>query len=253
MRVPLTQGAYSSRSVIAECQRVVNLYGEANPKDAASPFTYYTAPGLTTLATPPTAAPGRCLYWANNGVLFYVAGDTVYSVDANFNFTSLGNLTTAAGICSMADNGVTAVLVDGSANGYQIDLATNVMTPITEAANEPPPEFGSVYAFYGANRVDIVDGFMVFNEPNTGNFYSTYDNEIIFDSLYFASKNSYSDNLVSLIVSKRAIWLIGEKTTELWWDNGLPDFPFSIISGPFFQHGCQALYSVAGLTARFIG
>jgi hypothetical protein len=39
--------------------------------------------------------------------------------------------------------------------------------------------------------------------------------------------------------------LIGEKTTEIWFDEGLADFPFAIISGYFIQHGCSALYSIA--------
>lgn len=244
MRVPLTQGSYSARSVIAEAQRSVNLYAEKNPDDAASPFTYYPAPGLTFL-TQPLFEPGRGLYMANSGDLYYVAGDTVYYVSPSWVLTSLGTITTAVGIVSMADNGTTLILVDGSPNGYQINLTSRVMTPITEAANGPPIDSGSVYAFYGANRVDIVDGYLVFNEPNTSNFYSTYNNEVIFDALYFAAKNGYSDNLVSLIVTKREIWLIGEKTTEIWFDAGDANFPFEILPGPFIQHGCSAVYSVA--------
>jgi hypothetical protein len=102
-----------------------------------------------------------------------------------------------------------------------------------------------VFAFYGADRVDIIDGFMVLNQPGTRNFYSTYLNEVKFDSLFFAAKNGYSDNLVTIIVMKREIWLVGERTSEVWFDAGAADFPFQIMPGPFVQHGCIAKSSIA--------
>lgn len=246
-RIPLTLGAYSARSVIAEAQRCVNLYAEKNPGDAVSPYTYYPAPGLTQLVVPAGsggARPGG-LYMATSSDLYYVAGPTVYYVDPSWTLTTIGTLTTSIGAVSFADNGSTALLVDGSTNGYQIDLTTRTMTVISEAANGPPVGGGSVYAFYGGTRADVIDGFIVLNEPGTSNFYSTYTNEMVFDALYFAAKNGYSDPLVSLIVTLRQIWLIGQKTTELWFDAGDANFPFEILPGAFVQHGCVAPSSVA--------
>lgn len=65
-KVPLTEGAYTTRSVIAEAQRCVNLYGEKNPEDSSFPFTYYPTPGLRFLVSgaggsppnPPVPPPG---------------------------------------------------------------------------------------------------------------------------------------------------------------------------------------------------
>lgn len=243
-RIPLTIGAYSARSVTASCQRSVNLFAEKNPPDSPSPFTYYNAPGSRAL-TGSVAGPGRGLYAANNGGLYYVSGRRVYSVSPGWTLTQLGliaNLTTPV---SMADNGVTLVLVDGTSSGYQIDLTTNVMTPITEAENGPPPASGGVYEFYGADRVDIMDGFMIFNRPGTRQFYVTYDNVVVFDSLWLASKNGYSDKLVSVIVTRRTLALIGERTTEFFFNAGAEDFPFQLIQGAFIQYGCIAKYSIA--------
>jgi hypothetical protein len=244
MRVPLTQGAYTARSVIAEAQRCVNLYGEKNPSDAEAPLTFYNTPGLSPLGTSP-AAPGRGLYWANNGTLYYCAGSTLYSVSPSWVRTTLGTISSSSGLVSMSDNGTTMVLVDGTTRGYQVDLSTNDFSAISATDNAPPPLGGGVYAFYGATRCDIVDGYMLFNQPGTRNFYSTYNNEIVFDALYFAAKNGYSDNLVTVIVSRREIWLLGERTTEIWYDAGAADFPFQLLPGPFIQHGCAAAYSVA--------
>jgi len=244
MRVPLIQGAYTALSVIADAQRAVNLYPEKNPPDSLSPFTHYNAPGLIALGTAPNA-PARGLYRANNDSLYYVAGNTLYYVDSGWRLNILGTIGTTNGIVSMADNGTTMVLVDGSSNGYQVALANNAFSPISSTTNAPPPIGGGVYAFYGATRVDMIDGFMLFNQPGTQNYYSTYDNEIVFDATWFAAKNGFSDLLATLIVSRRQIWLIGEKTAEIWFDAGGTTFPFQIMPGPFTQHGTNAPQSVA--------
>jgi hypothetical protein len=248
MRVSIPHGSYNARGLIAAAQRVVNMYFEKNPEDSLAPYTAYNAPGLTPLVAPSTAGPARGLYWANTDTLYYVVGNTVYNVvyaasSNTWSLTTLGTITTATGIVSMIDNGSSLVLVDGSANGYEINLTTNAFSQISEANNSPPsPE---VYAFYGATRVDILDGFITLNQPGTQNLYSTYNNEVVFDSLWFAAKNGYSDNLITQIVTRREIWLLGERTTEIWFDSGSTPLPFQIMPGPFIQHGCIAPYSVA--------
>lgn len=245
MRVALTGGSYLARSIIASAVRSVNIFAERNNESAASPYTYYGCPGLTPLASPPAPAAGRGLYWANNGTLYYVAGASVFIVSSGWALTKIGTITTTVGRVSMIDNGTTLVLVDGSPRGWQIDLTTNAFSEITEAKNAPDPLSGAVYGFFGADRVDIIDGFIVLNQPGTRNFQSTYLNEVVFDALFFAAKNGYSDNLVTVLVTKREIWLVGERTSEVWFDAGAADFPFQIMPGPFAQHGCVAKASIA--------
>ena len=248
-RVPLLLGDYQARSIIADAQRCVNLYAEANPKDAPAPFTFYNAPGLSALGTSP-AKPGRGLWRANTGSLYYVAGSTIYFVRPDWTRVALGTLMSAAGMVSMTDNGTTLVIVDGTPFGYQVDLATNVMSAISSATNAPPAGSGASYAFYGADRVDALDGFMLLNRPGTRDFYATYNNEIVFDATWIAAKNGFSDNLVSVIVTRRNIVLVGEKTTEFWFDAGGAAFPFQIVPGPFSQHGAYAQQSVAQVDGK---
>lgn len=246
MRIALTQGSYTAPSIIANAQRCVNLYPERNPDDSPVPFTHYSCPGLVSLMVLGVPVPARGLYRANSGDLYYVAGNVVYYVDPSWVPTSIGTIT--PGITtpvSFADNGTAAILVDGSGSGWQIDLNSRVMTSISSTDNSPPAGSSTVYAFYGANRVDMLDGYAILNYPGTQSFYCTYNNEIVFDATYLAEKNGFSDILSTLIVNRREIWLIGQKTTEIWFDAGNPDFPFAIIPGPFVQHGTNAIYSVA--------
>ena len=114
MRIPLTSGAYSSRSIISDAQRCVNLYPELNPTDSPAPTTHYPTPGLTLVSTPPVAGESRGIYVASNGKRFEVVGSNVYFVDNTQAYTLLGTVSSIASPVSMVDNGFDVFLVDGT-------------------------------------------------------------------------------------------------------------------------------------------
>lgn len=96
----------------------------------------------------------------------YLSGDVLsLTLDAGMGFTWTANAvdtvtpSTLTTPVSMADNGLALILVDGTANGWAIDLDDHGFGPIISAA------------FYGADRVDYVDTFFVFNRPGTNQFY----------------------------------------------------------------------------------
>ena len=92
-----------------------------------------------------------------------------------------------------------------------------------------------------------MDGWLVFNKPGTQIFYTSplYWNGVkAFDATYFALKDSSTDNLVTMIESLREVWLIGERTTEVWYDAGNQFFPFSRLDGISLQLGCAAKHSI---------
>jgi len=101
-------------------------------------------------------------------------------------------------------------------------------------------------AFLGASRVAYIDGWWVFNKPGSQTFYTNYPAfGIAFSGTYFALKDAYSDNLLSVMEHKEMLWLIGDKTTEIWYDAGGANFPFSRLTGTLIQAGCMATASVA--------
>jgi len=233
MKQPLLTGAYEARSLIAGAQRCVNLYLEQNPADSEFPTTHQTTPGLVKLGTAPTLG-WRGLFTASNGELFGVAGSALYVINsANWTFEQLGLLATSAGFVSMNDNSITLVVVDGSPNGATIDLETHEFNFISDAA------------FYGSSRVDVIDDFMIFNQPTTRQFYVSGALAVTFDPLDIASKNGAPDKTVACAVVNRRIWIFGEKTTEFWYNAGAADFAFVRDPGVFIEHGCAAAASIA--------
>ena len=58
--IPLKGGAYTAQSLIANAQRSVNLYPEANPDTTSpnQPVTHYPRPGLRVLSAPAPPSGG---------------------------------------------------------------------------------------------------------------------------------------------------------------------------------------------------
>jgi len=119
---------------------------------------------------------------------------------------------------------------------------TTGQTPIAVTSLVVQPDMS---AWYGADRVDYLDTYLLFNKPNTPQFYSSDSLALTFDPLWFANKEAFSDLLRTLAVVKREIWLFGERTTEIFANVGAPDFPFQAVPSTFIDHGIVAKYSVA--------
>lgn len=235
-RIPLIGGSYLARSTIASATRCVNYYPEINPKDALAPMTFYQRPGLVPLVTGPEAAPVRALYQASNGTGYAVIGDKLYLVEQDFTLSRLGDLETSrTNPASMIDNGVTLVVVDGNPFGHSVDLATRAFSRIVDPTG----------IFQGADKVEYIDTFVLWNLPNSREFGSTLSGVITFDGTYHAGKTNYPDNLQTLVVNRHEIVLFGLLKSEVWYNAGGATFPFAELPGANIEHGIAAKYSVA--------
>ena len=235
MKIPFVGMSYQSRVKALSCQECLNFYIEPNESGQGEPAALVGTPGTRLLCTLPGSGGIRGLISTSTSQAVVVQDDTVYRLKNDWTYTTCtGTMLTSSGVVSMADDGYVCVIVDGSF-GYVLDLTTNVLTQITDEA------------FYGADKVAYLDGYFVFNKPQTQQFYITQLGTTSFDALDFASAEGAPDKLVSLIVDHRELWLFGETTTEVWANTGNADFPIERISGAFMEHGCTAKNSVAKL------
>ena len=230
-QLQLVQGAYEARSVIANAQRCINLYPEQNTKDAEVPYTHYCTPGLTLLAQG-IVAEVRQLYTASNGLLFAVIGNVIYYVPDNFVLQELGTITSQSGLVSMYDNKFTLIILDGSTQGWSIDLAS-LQFDIFNPSN-----------FLGGNQIRYIDTFLVSSSLN-GNIQASDSASTNYTALSLATMSGDADQLQILDVVHKEIWSFGYRTTEVWTNSGSFPFPFEPIPGVFLQHGCGALRSLA--------
>lgn len=106
-------------------------------------------------------------------------------------------------------------------------------------------------AFNGGSQVAIVDNFFVYANPNTTAWGASNALSASSQPLSQSFKDGSPDFLVSLVVDKREVYLLGERTYEVWVDQGSFPFPFARLPGTSAQHGCVAPYSIARLGNSF--
>ena len=234
MKTPILGGSYVARSINAADNRMVNLFPEAVPDGSGGKEAGFLlrCPGLRLLATVGDG-PIRGL-WVTNGIAYVVSGSEFYSLNTSWVATLIGSVS-GSGPVSMADNG-TQIFIACNPDSYIYNTSTAVFAQITDTD------------FPGAGSVGYLDGYFVFNEPDSQKFWVTslLDGTSV-DPLDFASAEGYPDNVIALIVDHREIFLFGTTSVEVWYDAGTPDFPLARIQGAFMEVGCEAAYSVAKL------
>jgi len=105
--------------------------------------------------------------------------------------------------------------------------------------------------FQGGGTVDITDNFFIYNKPNSQLFAATDLLSPITDPLSFSSKDGSPDDLVSVIVDRRELYLLGEMSSEVWINSGAVPFPFTRIPGTSTQQGIAAQYSMSRMGNSF--
>jgi hypothetical protein len=230
MKTPILGSTYVARSVNAADARMVNLFPEIIPEAGKEPAFLQRAPGLRLLATLGTG-PVRGL-WHLGSYGYAVSGTSFYKIDSSWNATVIGSVA-GNGPVSMADNG-TQIFIAANGPSYIYNSNTLVFQQITDVD------------FPGAVTVGYLDGYFVFNEPDSQRVWvTTLFDGLSVDPLDFASAEGSPDGLVALIVDHREAWLFGTTSIEVWYNTGNLDFPLQRIQGAFNEIGCAAPYSVA--------
>lgn len=236
--------AYAASDPDQDAQELINWFVEKSTDDKSKePGALLAAPGLLKVAQGSGECRGawslpggkQCLWVTGSVVYLMTVATNAGTSPATFTLTQVGTTNSVSGPVSIRDNGTVAVLVDGTQAGYVYNIATSAYKQIVDPG------------FYGSDRVSFIDGWFVFNRPGTQQFYTSplyWNGTTAFSASYFASKDSSTDLLVTHIESLRELWLMGERTTEVWYDAGNANFPFSRLQGVSLQIGCSAAHSL---------
>ncbi len=238
---PSNVGASST----ADPEETINLFLETvSPGNVkvANPYLRGT-PGLRPWLNLPTS-PVTALFFspATLDRAFAVAGDTFYEVLPTVPATytaytpSLEVLDYPPSICSNGTAGNQLFLVTGDL-GYIFDLNANTLTQITDPGFPERVRMG-----------EFMDGYFFALVTETRKFQiSALEDGTSWDALDVAERSEASDDISALIRNHRVICLLGRKTSEFWYDNGDPLFPFAPTSGEFMESGCVAPFSARRL------
>jgi len=182
--------------------------------------------------------PVRGLFRASDETGYCVSGNQWLKINSDFTSTLLGRINSTAGPVSMADNGSVLVLGDGTVTGYVTTLGKTDFAPINDTTG----------TFQGTTHWAYLDTYLLWAMPDSVFFGSTQSDQFVFNTSFFAGKVSYPDNLKSLYVNRRELFLFGDVKSEIWYNAGgtaQTPFAFSQLPGAYVENGIAAPYSVA--------
>jgi hypothetical protein len=254
----------------------------ATPATQTSPPTF-SASAVGTLLT--NSGP---VVMRDNGVIQNGLGGFVLIVDGTFGYYYLiagapqvasftGSLTSGSAIITLPGNLPNGLIIANTPTltdiGGVIPIGTTIVSvdtigltitmsalasgnSFTDTISLNIPVFGRITdaGFLGAQRVAFIEGWLILNRPNTRTFYTTGPSpySMLFPGLFFALKDSSTDNLVTLYENNRELWLIGERTSEVWFNAGGTNFAFQRLPGVGPQIGCAAVYSISRGGAQLV-
>ncbi len=254
--LPIANGFYVSDALIISAQQCINFYPNIVQAPALAQETLFGTAGLNQLATTgPIAQQNRGMLTMDN-IPFVVNGDTLYRINRDtlnpdtFSTTSLGTIT-GTGRVSMATNGTQLVILVPGGLGSVWNEGTTTFTPDINGVD-------SDFTANGAPQfVAYVDGFFLFTTDEKTFIGSAINNALSYNSLDVATAESDPDDIVSLVVYKNQVLILGTITIEGFENIGEAaggDFPF-VRTGLFKDTGLLSPFSIIkGDDAfRFVG
>lgn len=201
-------------------------------------------PGLSPFATIVGADGVVRGLFQQDGRCFTVIGTGFYEIFEDGTYTKYGTVVDNGTMASFASNGTAGdqVMVVTGYNGYIFTLSTNAFAIIADADFISNP-----------GMVDFMDGYFIVSQIGSRTFQiSALEDGTTWDALDVAERSEGSDDIISLIRSHRDIWILGSKTSEVWYDNGDALFPFAPIQGAFIEHGSAGPFTVTRVNETLV-
>jgi hypothetical protein len=220
--------------------RLVNAFAELSEGDKADTFAVMAIPGLNAFSDIGTQ-PVRGM-WRMAGVLYVVAGSTLYSVASDGTETALGTITGTLP-CRMADNG-SELAIHGGVNGDTGYVYSGGVL------------YSSVPNLPQVTDVCFIDGYFVWPIFNSDQFIiSGLNDGLSYDPLDVGSVEGSPDAIVGVVNDHRELHFYSTDTVEIYYNSGAADFPFERQGNAFIERGCADKNSIVKIdnSTHFVG
>ena len=234
MRAPFEYAGGStthSQNVTIDDQYTQNYYPEIEGPGATAQISLRPTPGLLRLFDA-GVGPARSDGIEFMGKLYYVSGNKLIECATDLaSGVEVGTLSTNGGRVSMDASPTELGIVDGTSI-YRWDGTTFSTIADADAPN-------------GANTITWLDFYFICEVSGTGRFQISALNDLTsWDALDFATAESSRDDLIAVKATTNELWLIGEWTTEIYYNSGNPVFPFEPMGHGVIMVGTKSPHTV---------
>lgn len=229
-KIALCGPSYTSQSPNADDQLCMNRYPEIiESGEAATRIALYPCPGSHTFTTlTDTPVRGQCKSQLRS---FAVGGSIFCEVFANGSKVDYPPIATDGLPVSMAV-GKNQILIASAGQAYVFDLTANTLSPIPAGI------------LTNVSQVGYCDGFFlaVLNNSQTFQASALFD-ATTWPALSVSTINVFIDNILSMLVDHREVWLFGLTKSVVYYDSGASPFPFDVVPGGTIEQGIVAANS----------
>lgn len=225
--INITGGTYQHKSLPVSAQSTRNFF----PQLIEDPFVkdnyiLENFVGQSLFAT--ASGKGRGLF-KHKGVLYRVAGNTLYSVTSDGTHTTLG-LIAGSNQCIFDAMGNSVIIV-ADRKAYVWNGST--LTQITDPDLQSP------------DSVTVLNNQAIYDGDNDQFGVSDVGNPSSINGLNYATAESKADNLIRVYAFDERVFMFGEETIEQWWNSGVGKPPFDKVQGGIIQKGLAGIYAVS--------
>ena len=247
--------SYTSQSPAADDERTLNWYQERLEAAGKSVYALYPTPGLLSYYVLNYVNAGfglsygpnvRGLAAANSLSLTLgpsravaVSGNTFYDLfigtPNSFSVIPPTPLANDNKPVSMAF-GPLQVLIASAGSVYVYDITLHNIAVVAAANFNNLP----------VSQVAYCDGFFLALNTNSSQWYaSALLDAATWPGTSTAKVSVFPQNVVSMIVNQRQVWMLGSENSVVYYDSGNSPFPFDVIQGSLMEQGCAAAFSAA--------
>lgn len=228
-----------SQSVLSDAERTVNWYVERIESPAApTGAALYPVPGFQNFVgtTQGITDVGVRALFSMNSRCFAVVGTGFYEIFAGKTVTKRGTVAQNANPATICANGPVGnqLGITSGGNWYNYALGTNTLTAISALNGK-------------ATMGGMKDGFFLSFDVNTGTvFVSNINDGTTWNTgTQFYQRTIAPDPWKAMVVGNPYIYMLGEQTSEAWYDAGNTPQPFAPILSSFMQYGTPAPFAAA--------
>jgi hypothetical protein len=241
MRFGFVGPSYTAKSSIVANEECINFFAETLESQGASvPVrayggatatalrSYFSTPGLGLFGSALPTGPSRGLCWTGTR-LFAVGGINLVELAADGTQTARGTVATDGNPVSIAWSN-TQLLIISAGHAYCYTLATNALVEVTASLAGVPIQ------------VEYSDDYFIVAFQNSNKYQmSAILDGTTWPGIQVNAVSVFQDNIVSIIVNHRELWVFGSKHAQPFQDTGSLEV-FAVIPGALIEKGSGATF-----------